>query len=244
MRSALPLAAALLLAAAHALELGDVGAVVVGDVRDDGPASDRRSAMRAAEARSGSRSTGPHCSNRGSGGRATGPARGRAVHRRAGAGAASGAAAPPGRRGRRRRVARRRRAAAAGRSRGGRATSSSVTRPPGPVPRTAPRSTPSSRARRRVEGAAAGGVRARPRAPGAPWPRRAAAARRRRRRGSRGRRRPAAARRPASREAQQDGADLDPLPGPDVDPSTRPPNGEGISTWALSVSTTRTAGPP
>ena len=36
-------------------------------------------------------------------------------------------------------------------------TSSSVTRPPGPVPRTARRSTPSSRASRRVEGVAATG---------------------------------------------------------------------------------------
>src|SRR5262245_44149275 len=96
-----------------------------------------RSAMVRRRCESGWRSTGPHCSNFGSGGgsRPT---------------AASGLAGPDGAGAREAAGA----AAAVGLPLAPR-TSSSVMRPPGPVPCTPRRSTPSSRASRRVEGVAA-----------------------------------------------------------------------------------------
>ena len=115
-----------------------------------------RSAMVRRRCESGARSTGPHCSKRGSGG-ASRPT------------LASGLAGPAGlRAGRRPSPAPRRPVAPRPR----RARRRRVTRPPGPVPRTALRSTPSSRARRRVEGVAATGPSARAAAAGPAWERR------------------------------------------------------------------------
>ena len=101
-----------------------------------------RSAIVRRRCDSGCRSTGPHCSNFGSGGGST-PTRARGLATAGAAGRADvGAGSVEG---------------VAGAGPAAARTSSSVTRPPGPLPRTAFRSTPSSRASRRVDGVAGTG---------------------------------------------------------------------------------------
>ena len=186
-------------------------------------ASDRCSALRRRIPRSGSRSTGPHCSNRGSGGSATGPARGR------GGLDAGGGRARPGRPPAARTPASLARLAAPGRpARGG--PDVVVGDPPA---RTGPADPAEVHAQLAREPARRGrGGRRQPgRGRGRGRSGRRTGSGRRARRPSRGRAGAAGAAAgdgaPGVGEAQEDRADLDPLPGLDVDPVDPPAERRG-----------------
>jgi len=180
-----------------------------------------RSAMVRRRCESGARSTGPHCSKRGSGGGSSPMA-------------ASGFAGPAGAASR---------AAGCGRASAGAAggwapvaarTSASRMRPPGPLPRTARMSTPSSRASRRVAGVAATGPpagavsRTGEGAAGAVGAGGAGAGRAGALAGTGA---------PLSEKVTSTAPTFTVCPGVTWIFSTRPPIGDGISTCALSVST-------
>src|SRR6185503_16331699 len=118
-----------------------------------------------------------------------------------------------------------------------RRTSSSEIRPPGPVPRTRPRSTPSSRARRRVAGVAAGAT---PVA-GAGDVGAAAGAGAAARAGAVAAGVAGTLPFPPSPKLSRTAPTFTRWPAWTCAAATRPPNGEGSSTCAFSVSTRRTA---
>ena len=209
--------AALLLAASHGLELGDVGEVVLGDVRDHGPGEREVLGAAAADAAKGLPLDGPPLlepRERREGDRSgQGPGR---FHERGGRGSTGLTAR--GRRCRRPRAPRRRRGR---RPRSGGGPADVVVGDPAARPRPAdlaevhpqlPREAPGrGRGGRREPGGGRRSRRSRSRG------RASRGGGRRSRRGRDGRRgRPRRA--TGIREAQQDGADLDPLPRPDVDP--------------------------